>query len=134
MGDKSGARIIASLGDDRQRYGSVEAFQAAAGIAPLTIRSGNSWIVAARWASTTYIKQTFHEYAGLSIKQCAWAKAYYDLQLSRGKTTQMAKRALAFKWIRIIYRCWQNRQAYKEALYVNRLAVTHSPLATKLAS
>ena len=129
VGDKSCARIIASLGDDRNRYRTVEAFQAAAGIAPITIQSGNSLKVAARWATTTYIKQTFHEYAGLSINQCPWAKAYYELQLSRGKTKQMAKRALAYKWIRIIYRCWQNHQAYNEAHYLQRLRLTHSPLA-----
>lgn len=129
VGDKSCARIIASLGDDRGRYRTVEAFQAAAGIAPITIQSGKSMKVAARWATTAYIKQTFHEYAGLSINQCAWAKAYYELQLSRGKTKQMAKRALAYKWIRIIYRCWQNHQAYNEAHYLQRLQLTHSPLA-----
>ena len=128
-GVKSCARIIASLGDDRQRYRNVEGFQAAAGIAPLTTQSGNSLKVAARWAATKYIKQTFHEYAGLSIKKCGWAKAYYELQLSRGKTPQMAKRSLAFKWIRIIYRCWQNHQPYNEAHYLNRLQVTHSPLS-----
>jgi transposase len=131
IGDKSCARIIASLGDDRGRYRTVEAFQAAAGIAPLTIQSGNSLKVSARWAATKYIKQTFHEYAGLSIAQCEWAKAYYDLQLSRGKSKQMAKRALAYKWIRIIYRCWQNHQPYNEAHYLKRLQVTHSPLAKK---
>lgn len=131
IGDKSCARIIASLGDNRDRYRSVEAFQAAAGIAPVTTQSGNSRVVSARWAATKYIKQTFHEYAGLSILRCEWAKAYYDLQLSRGKSKQMAKRALAFKWIRIIYRCWQNHQPYNEAHYLQRLQVTHSPLAKK---
>ena len=132
-GDKTRARVIASLGDDRQRYHSVEDFQSAAGIAPLIIQSGKTTTVAARWATTLFIKQTFHEYAGLSIRKCAWAKAYYEQQLARGKSTQMAKRSLAYKWIRIIYRCWQNRQPYNEAHYVNRLIATHSPLAQKLA-
>lgn len=131
IGDKSCARIIASLGDNRDRYGSVDAFQAVAGIAPVTTQSGNSLKVTARWAATKYIKQTFHEYAGLSISSCQWAKTYYDLQLARGKTKQMAKRALAFKWIRIIYSCWQNHQPYNEAHYLQRLQVTHSPLAKK---
>jgi hypothetical protein len=39
-------------------------------------------------------------------------------------------RALAFKWIRILYRCWQTRTPYDEATYLNalrrrRLAATH---------
>ncbi len=62
--------MIASLGDDRNRYRTTEDFQAAAGIAPLTDQSGGSLRVYARWAATLFIKQTFHEYAGLSIAAC----------------------------------------------------------------
>ena len=69
------ARIIAALGDDRSRFASAECLQAAAGIAPITIQSGKSRVVAARWSSSKFMRQTFHEYAGLSIKKCAWAKA-----------------------------------------------------------
>lgn len=129
IGYKTIARMIASLGDDRDRYRTTEDFQAAAGISPLTDQSGGSLQVYARWAATKYLKQTFHEYAGLSIASCQWAKRYYDLQLSRGKPKQTARRALAYKWIRIIYRCWQNGQPYNESHYLNRLLLTHSPVA-----
>ena len=40
----------------------------------------------------------------------------------------MARRALAYKWLRIIYRCWQTREPYDEARYLARLAATNSPL------
>lgn len=89
-------------------------------------------IMQARWSSSKFIKQTFHEYAGLSIAKCAWAKAYYEEQLSKGKSAQIAKRALAFKWIRIIFRLWQARIGYDDAHYVARLNKTGSPLAKKL--
>lgn len=125
---KTQARIIAALGDDRSRYGNASALQAATGIAPLTTQSGQMRFVSSRWACSKFLKQTFHEYAALSINQCEWAKAYYQLQISKGKSTQMARRALAFKWERIIYRCWQNREAYDDARYVERLRVTNSPL------
>lgn len=129
IGHKTIARMIASLGDDRDRYRTAEDFQAVAGIAPLTDQSGDSVWIHARWAATLYIKQTFHEYAGLSIGSCEWAKRYYELQLSRGKPNQTAKRALAYKWIRIIYRCWKDGQPYNESHYLNRLLLTHSPVA-----
>ena len=74
------------------------------------------------------MKQTFHEYAGLSIRTCAWAKAYYDHQRSLGKSAQTATRALAYKWLRIIHRCWKDRVPYDEAKYLNRLKATGSPL------
>jgi hypothetical protein len=34
----------------------------------------------------------------------------------------MAMRALAFKWIRIVFRCWQDRVAYDETRYFTVLA------------
>ncbi len=39
----------------------------------------------------------------------------------KGKTHQGAIRALAFKWIRIIFRCWQDRQPYNEVKYLMAL-------------
>jgi len=44
-------------------------------------------------------------------------------------------RALAFKWIRIAYRCWKERVAYDENVYLAALAKHNSPLvaATKAA-
>lgn len=126
------ARIIAALGDDRSRFASAECLQAAAGIAPITIQSGKSRVVAARWSSSKFMRQTFHEYAGLSIVKCTWAKAYYDGQVAKGNSAQSAKRSLAFKWIRIIYRLWQSRSMYNESHYLARLQTTGSPLAKKL--
>src|SRR5262249_11762914 len=34
---------------------------------------------------------------------------------------QAAVRALAFKWIRIVFRCWQTRGAYDESVYLAAL-------------
>ncbi|MBC8724780.1 hypothetical protein F6X37_25320 [Paraburkholderia sp. 31.1] len=37
-------------------------------------------------------------------------------------------RALAFKWIRILYRCWQTGKPYDESAYLNALRTHGSPL------
>jgi transposase len=126
------SRLIAALGDDRSRYANPESLQCAAGIAPLTTQSGNQKYVSSRWACTKFIKQTFHEYAGLSMSRCRWAKAYYDSQIKAGKTKQAAKRALAYKWMRIIFRCWQDGVCYDDQKYMQRLKTTGSPLALVL--
>lgn len=123
------SRMLAALGDDRSRYPNAHSLQCAAGISPITKQSGKQKIVCARWATTKFMKQTFHEYAGLSIKKSRWAKAYYLNQIEKGNTPQMAKRALAFKWIRIIRRCWEDRLPYDEERYIQRLKETGSPLA-----
>ena len=126
--DLTHCRVIAAMGDDRTRYESSKSLQAATGIAPLTTQSGKQRFVSCRWACTKFLRQTFHEFAGLSIKQSRWAAAYYQMLKDKGKTPQMAKRALAYKWQRIIFRCWQNRVPYDEATYIERLKKTNSPL------
>ncbi len=122
------ARLIVAMGDDRSRYPTSESLSASSGIAPVTIQSGKMKVVRRRWACPVFMKQTFHEYAGQSIKKTGWAKAFYDLQISRGKSTQVARRALAFKWQRIMVRCWQTGQLYDESRYVDRLRTTGSPV------
>ena len=63
-----------------------------------------------------------------------WAKAYYSSQRERGKSHQAAVRALAFKWIRIIFRCWQTKTAYNEVTYLESLRKKGSPLLSFAAN
>jgi hypothetical protein len=56
------------------------------------------------------LRQTFHEFAGRSAVKSQWARAYYDLQI------HAAVRALAFKWIRILFRCWKDGKPAKAQL------------------
>ena len=50
----------------------------------------------------------------------------------RGLRHPAAVRALAFKWIRIIYRCWKDRLPYDEQIYLKALREKRSPIADKL--
>jgi hypothetical protein len=68
--------------------------------------------------------------SALSITQSQWARAYYELQRRRGKNHHAAVRALAFKRIRIIYRCCKQRVAYDENVHLAALAQQNSPLLT----
>src|SRR5262249_16950181 len=61
-----------------------------------------------------------------------WARAYYQQQRARGSDHHAAVRALAFKWIRIVFRCWKSRVAYDESKFLAALAKRGSPLG-KLA-
>jgi hypothetical protein len=46
----------------------------------------------------------------------------------RGLRHPAAIRALAFKWIRIIYRCWKDQKPYDNQIYLNSLRAKQSPL------
>lgn len=120
-------RLLAAFGADRTRYPSAADVQRAAGIAPITIRSGKSCVVSWRWATSSFLRQTFHELAAASIPAVDWARTYYARQRERGKSHHTAVRALAFKWIRILWRCWHDRTPYDDARYARALANRHSP-------
>lgn len=126
------ARLLAALGTDRERYASADHLACLAGVAPVIERSGQSCWTRWRYFCPKFLRQSFVEYAGESIVHCAWAKVYYQQQRAKGKTHQASVRALAFKWIRIIWKCWQSRKPYDEATYLAGLHKQGSPLWQKL--
>jgi transposase len=122
-------RLLAAFGSQRERYGSAGEVQTYTGIAPVLEKSGKKKWVHFRWACPKFLRQSFHEWAGHSIAQSVWARSYYQQLRSRGKGHHAAVRALAFKWIRILFRCWKDRVAYDENKYLAALARRGSPLA-----
>jgi transposase len=125
-------RLLVALGTDRSRWDCSADLLSHSGIAPVTEKSGNSCWVHRRLACSNFIRQTFHEFAAQSIQWSTWARAYYDQMRGRGLRHPAAVRALAFKWIRIIYRCWKDNQPYDEEVYLKALREKQSPLADKL--
>lgn len=125
-------RLLVAFGSDRERFPNAADLQQYSGIAPVTERSGQSSWVHWRWAAPTFVRQTFHEFAQHSIRQSNWARAFYALQRARGKGHHAAVRALAFKWIRIIWRCWQDRTPYDDARYTRSLIQRGAALALHL--
>ena len=122
-------RLLAAFGSQRERYGSADEVQTYTGIAPVMEKSGKKKWVHFRWACPKFLRQSFHEWAGHSIAQSVWARSYYQQLRSRGKGHHAAVRALAFKWIRILFRCWKDRVAYDEEKYLAALVRRGSPLA-----
>jgi hypothetical protein len=104
------------------------------GIAPVIERSGQSCRVRWRYLCPKFLRQSFHEYAAESVKHSLWARAYYDEQRARGKSHQAAVRALAFKWSRIIYKCWQTSTTYDEVKYLEGLRKKGSSLLNYAAN
>ena len=90
-------------------------------------------VVHHRVACPKFVNQTVHEFAAQSIRLSRWARAYYDQQRARGSDHHAAVRALAYKWIRILFRCWHARAPYDEATSLEALRRRASPLATALA-
>jgi transposase len=133
-GDALAPRLLAAFGSDRERIESADDMQTYSGIAPVTRRSGKTQSVTRRWACPNFLRQTFHEFARCSIAKSVWAAAYYRMQRERGKKHHAAVRALAFKWIRVLYACWKNRTLYNDFHYLQQLQHQRSPLLAYIRS
>lgn len=121
-------RLAAAWGTDRERFESAEQVATWSGIAPLMKQSGKTRVVCQRWMCPKFVRQTFHEFAKCSIRQSAWAGACYRMLLKRRCKPNAAVRALAFKWIRILFRCWKDRVPYDEETHLRSLRRTSSPI------
>ena len=126
-------RLLVAFGEQRARYTTAAALQKYAGIAPVTERSGKKSWVHWRLQCPKFLRQTFVEWAAESIRHSFWAQLYYQQQRDKGNTHQAAVRALAFKWIRILSRCWQDRTPYDESVYLQALNHRGSSLMHNLA-
>jgi transposase len=126
-------RLLVAFGEQRERYASAADLQKYAGIAPVTERSGKKSWVHWRLQCPKFLRQTFVAWAAESIRHSFWAQVYYQQQRDKGKAHQAAVRALAFKWIRILYRCWQERTPYDEAIYLQALHRRGASLSQTLA-
>jgi len=125
-------RLLATLGSQRERYDKAANLQHYTGIAPVTKQSGGKCHIHRRYLCPKFHRQSFHEYAKESVLWSRWAAAYYLQQRTKGSPHHTAVRALAYKWQRIIFRCWQNRKPYEEKTYEAALRKANSPLLTLL--
>ena len=121
-------RLMVAFGEQRERFSSAGDVQKLSGIAPVTERSGQKHWVHWRLQCPTFMRQTFVEWAAQTINKSYWAGAYYRQQRDKGSTYQAAVRSLAFKWIRILYRCWKTGVVYDESRYLKALERRGSPL------
>jgi transposase len=121
-------RLVVAFGEQRERFQTAAEFQRYAGIAPVIEASGKTRWVHWRWQCPKFLRQTMIEWSAQTINRSYWAGIYYRQQRGKGSSHQAALRALAFKWIRILFRCWQTHTPYDESVYLNALRQRGSPL------
>ena len=127
-GPQLAPRLLVAFGSERSRYESASAMQRYAGIAPVVESSGTRSWTHWRYACPKFLRQTFVEWAGQTGRYSFWARAYYNQQKAKGKAHNTIIRSLAFKWIRIMFRCWKDRTPYDESKYLEALKERGSPL------
>ena len=111
------ARILAELGDVRERLRTADQLAAEAGVCPVTRQSGKSRGVVFRRACNRHLRRAITCFAHNSRYAPAWAAAIYDRARERGCDHPHAIRVLARAWIRILWRAWMDRKPYDPELH-----------------
>jgi len=106
------AWLLAEIGDCRARFPTPASLAGLAGVTPSTRQSGNTRIVAFRWAVDKHLRNAVCNFAGDSRLANPWAANLYQQARTRGKKHNHAVRILARAWLTIIWKCWTTNTPY----------------------
>jgi transposase len=127
------ATLLAEIGDARGRFPTEDALAAAAGVSPSTRASGRARSVIFRHGCNRRLRQALVDFADGSRQGSPWAQTIYERARARGARHAHAIRILARAWIRVIWRCWQDRTPYQPDRHgglVDLQHATESAIAT----
>ena len=116
-GKRLAPRLLAEIGDDRQRYADAASVQALAGTSPVPYESGNYSKPRRRLACMKPLRNALSQFAWQSTHTEAWAAEYSQRKRTEGKSHSVAVRALAHLWVRIIFALWRDKQWYQTATF-----------------
>jgi transposase len=117
--EKLAPRLLAEIGDDRNRFPNAQCLQCYGGTAPVTVQSGKMRYQQVRRACNMTLRYTIHLWADFSRNKCAWAEAYYQAHRAKGQSHAMALRCLGQRWLKILWKMWQTRTRYNETLHMH---------------
>ena len=119
LGDRLAARIAGEIGDHIEQFDTPNALQCYAGTAPVTRRSGRSeLVIARRLAHNRYLGAAVHQWAFCSLRRSAWAREFYDAKTAKGKSHHSALRALANRWLELLWHCLTHNVRYDESTHI----------------
>ncbi len=75
-----------------------------------------------RFACNKQLRQAVTQFAFISLRLSDWALAYYRAHRARGHDHWEAVRALAAKWLKIIFVMWRDRVPYDEERHLATIA------------
>ena len=114
-------RLLSELGSVRAEYPDADALLCVAGVSPVGYQSGQIKKCRLRRACNKVFRATVHLWVNSSRLTCPWAQAYYQAKREEGCSHASALRCLGKRWLKILWRLWQNRERYDEARYLAQL-------------
>jgi transposase len=117
-GNSLAPALLTKFGDDRSRFPYAAAVQALAGTCPVTVQSGKRRSVQFRRACDHEFRTYAQQWAVASLKQSPWAIAYVEQARNRGLAYNHACRALANRWLAILWKLWQTGHCYDQSRHL----------------
>jgi transposase len=114
FGPTTGARLLAEIGDDRDRFANARALKAYAGSAPVTRASGKSTTVMHRKVKNQRLAAVGYVWAFAALTASPGARAHYNRRRERGDRHTAAQRNLFNRMLGCLHHCLQTRQTYAE--------------------
>jgi transposase len=124
-GPVTSAWLLGEIGDCRDKFESASGMQALAGTCPVTVQSGKMRVVRFRVACCKPFRNAMQQFARNSVRGqtgSSWARGYLGDQLGRGHSMSRGTRALANRWLAIIFRLWQDQIVYDERIHLRNRA------------
>ncbi|MEV0649987.1 IS110 family transposase [Phytomonospora sp. NPDC050363] len=115
LGELTGARVLAELGDDPERFADARSLKAYAGSAPITRASGRSHVVLHRRVKNNRLASTGYLWAFSSLR-APGARAHYDRRREAGDRHASALRNLFNRFLGCLHHCLKNRMPYDETI------------------
>jgi transposase len=129
--DKLAPRLLAEIGTRREVFPDAQSLSCRAGTSPVSFESGQIRKARIRWACNGFLRHTVHLWADQSRRTCLWAQTYYAAKRAKGHSHASALRCLGKRWLKILWRMWQDRVPYNESVHLESLN-THGSFVAKL--
>lgn len=129
IGKINAAQLIAEIGEDPARFASFEHLTSIAGVVPVTRASGKSRAVVYRFGCNKRLRKALATWADNSRKESSWAQAVYERLRAEGKEHAHAIRILARAWLRVLWQCWKNGEAYDKTRHGQAAAIAECEAA-----
>jgi len=114
LGNVLGARVLGESGDDPTRYCDGRARKNYSGSTPITRSSGKHRVVGRRLARNRILSDAVFRWADAAIRSSPGARRYYDQLKDRGKTHNVALRAVGNRLVGILHACLRDHRLYDE--------------------
>ncbi len=116
-----GPRLLSLIGTVREVFPDPDSLLCQAGVSPVSYQSGKLCKARIRFVCDHFLRHTVHLWADQSRKTCPWAQTYYQAKRDQGHNHASALRCLGKRWLKLLWRMWQDHTAYDESKHLQAL-------------